>query len=66
MAGRVVVVTDSTAYLPDGVADRLSIRVVPLQVVLGGRSGTEGDEDASIHALRKELASFGAVRVLVK
>ena len=27
---------------------------------------TEEDEDASIHALRKELASFGAVRVLVK
>jgi DegV family protein with EDD domain len=39
---RVVVVTDSTAYLPDGLADRLSIRVVPLRVVLGGRSGTEG------------------------
>jgi DegV family protein with EDD domain len=42
MAGRVVVVTDSTAYLPDGLADRLSIRVVPLQVVLGGRAGAEG------------------------
>jgi DegV family protein with EDD domain len=44
MAGRVVVVTDSTAYLPAGLADRLSIRVVPLQVVLGGRAGAEGDE----------------------
>jgi DegV family protein with EDD domain len=44
MGGRVAVVTDSTAYLPDGLADRLSIRVVPLQVVLGGRSGAEGDE----------------------
>jgi DegV family protein with EDD domain len=42
MAGRVVVVTDSTAYLPEGLADRLSIRVVRLQVVLGGRSGAEG------------------------
>lgn len=42
MAGRVVVVTDSTAYLPEGLADRLSIRVVRLQVVLGGRSGYEG------------------------
>ena len=31
-----------------------------------GKPGTEEDEDASIHALRKELASFGAVRVLVK
>jgi DegV family protein with EDD domain len=44
MGGRVVVVTDSTAYLPDGLADQLSVRVVPLQVVLGGRSGAEGSE----------------------
>jgi DegV family protein with EDD domain len=44
MGGRVAVVTDSTAYLPDGLADRLSIEVVPLQVVLGGRSGAEGSE----------------------
>jgi DegV family protein with EDD domain len=44
MGGRVVVVTDSTAYLPDGVADDLGVRVVPLQVVLGGRSGAEGRE----------------------
>jgi DegV family protein with EDD domain len=44
MGGRVVVVTDSTAYLPDGLADELSVRVVPLQVVLGGRSGAEGSE----------------------
>ena len=36
MGGRVVVVTDSTAYLPVGLADELSVRVVPLQVVLGG------------------------------
>jgi DegV family protein with EDD domain len=44
MGRRVVVVTDSTAYLPEGLAERLSIRVVPLQVVLGGRPGYEGDE----------------------
>jgi len=44
MGGRIVVVTDSTAYLPDGIADRLSVRVVPLQVVLGGRSGAEGTQ----------------------
>jgi DegV family protein with EDD domain len=44
MGGRVAVVTDSTAYLPDGVAERLAVRVVPLQVVLGGRSGAEGSE----------------------
>jgi len=44
MAGRVAVVTDSTAYLPAGLADRLSIRVVPLEVIVGGRAGIEGDE----------------------
>jgi DegV family protein with EDD domain len=44
MGGPVVVVTDSTAYLPAGLADELSVRVVPLQVVLGGRSGAEGSE----------------------
>ena len=44
MGGRVVVVTDSTAYLPYGVAERLAVPVVPLQVVLGGRSGAEGTE----------------------
>lgn len=44
MGGRVVVVTDSTAYLPDGLAEELSVRVVPLQVILGGRSGAEGTE----------------------
>jgi DegV family protein with EDD domain len=44
MGRRVVVVTDSTAYLPSGLADELSVRVVPLQVVLGSRSGAEGTE----------------------
>ncbi|MBK5306583.1 MAG: DegV family protein [Frankiaceae bacterium] len=41
---RVAVVTDSTAYLPDGVADKHDVGVVPLHVVLGLRSGTEGIE----------------------
>lgn len=41
---RVAVVTDSTAYLPEGVADKYDVRVVPLHVVLGGWSGTEGLE----------------------
>ena len=40
----VAVVTDSTAYLPDGVAEKLSIGVVPLHVVLGLRTGAEGVE----------------------
>ena len=41
---RVAVVTDSTAYLPDGVADKYDVRVVPLHVVLGAWSGAEGLE----------------------
>lgn len=38
---KVAVVTDSTAYLPDGVADKYDVVVVPLHVVLGGWSGKE-------------------------
>ncbi len=38
----VAVVTDSTAYLPSGVAERRRIRVVPLEVRLGDRVGREG------------------------
>jgi DegV family protein with EDD domain len=41
---RVAVVTDSTAYLPPGIADKHEIGVVPLHVVLGLRSGAEGVE----------------------
>ena len=44
MSGRVAVVTDSTAYLPGGVAGPLDVTVVPLQVVLGGVAGAEGTE----------------------
>ena len=44
MGGRVAVVTDSTAYLPDGLAGPLCVTVVPLQVVLGGVAGAEGSE----------------------
>ena len=43
--GRVAVVTDSTAYLPASFASGL--RVVPLQVVLDGRSRAEGLEVTS-------------------
>jgi DegV family protein with EDD domain len=38
----VAVVTDSTAYLPAGVAEEREIRVVPLEVRLGQRVGREG------------------------
>jgi fatty acid kinase fatty acid binding subunit len=40
----VAVITDSTSYLPPGVAESLGIRVVPLQVELDGRLGREGSE----------------------
>jgi DegV family protein with EDD domain len=38
----VAVVTDSTAYLPDELTEGYGIHVVPLYVVLAGRSGREG------------------------
>ena len=42
MSERVAIVTDSTAYLPDEVVQLHGIRVVPLQVVIGGTSYDEG------------------------
>ena len=44
LTGHVAVVTDSTAYLPPAAAEQLGITVVPLQVVLEGRSYAEGTE----------------------
>ena len=41
-SGHVAVVTDSTAYLPPGMADEFAIRVVPLRVTIGNRTGTDG------------------------
>jgi DegV family protein with EDD domain len=38
----VAVVTDSTAHLPEGFADRHAVRVVPLHVVMGDRAGLDG------------------------
>ena len=38
----VAVVTDSTAHLPEGFADRHSITVIPLHVLIDGRSGLDG------------------------
>ena len=38
----VVVVTDSTAYLPPELTEGYGIHVVPLYVILPGRSGREG------------------------
>ena len=51
---RVTIVTDSTASLPDGVAEGLGIVVVPLQVVIGATSYDEGvaTSDMVAEALR--------------
>jgi DegV family protein with EDD domain len=49
---RVVVVTDSTAYLPPGVADEYGVRVVPLRVSIGSRTGTDGIEVSSAEVTR--------------
>lgn len=43
MSGHVVVVTDSTAYLPRAQAEAADVIVVPVQVVLGGESYDETD-----------------------
>jgi fatty acid kinase fatty acid binding subunit len=40
----VSVVTDSTAYLPASLIERYDIQIVPLYVVLAGRSGREGSD----------------------
>jgi DegV family protein with EDD domain len=42
----VVVVTDSTAYLPEGFADRQAVAVVPLHVLVQQDSGPDGGLDA--------------------
>ena len=54
--GSVAVVTDSTAYLPAGLAERVGVGVVPLHVVLGRRTGIEGVQvapDEVARALRE-------------
>jgi DegV family protein with EDD domain len=56
MAGQTVVVTDSTACLPPERAADAGITVVPLQVVIGAQSYTEGTPQARaalMDALRK-------------
>ncbi|MDT4983277.1 MAG: fatty acid kinase fatty acid binding subunit, partial [Pseudonocardiales bacterium] len=58
-AQRVAVVTDSTAWLPDGVTESLGVRVVPLRVTIGARTATDGvdvtADDVAI-ALRAKVA----------
>jgi DegV family protein with EDD domain len=57
----VAVVTDSTAYLPAGLAARYGIEVVPLYVVLAGRSGREGSDVTSAEVARSLAARGGHV-----
>ena len=54
----VAVVTDSTAYLPDG-PEALGVRVVPLRVQLGARTATDGVDVTPaevVAALREKIA----------
>ncbi|GAA0584378.1 DegV family protein [Actinomadura livida] len=43
MGSAVAVVTDSTAYLPPGLAERHGLTVVPLQIAVGGTTRDEDD-----------------------
>jgi DegV family protein with EDD domain len=47
MSGHVVLVTDSTAYLPAAQALAAGVTVVPVQIVLGGESRDETDVSSS-------------------
>jgi fatty acid kinase fatty acid binding subunit len=49
---RVAVVTDSTAYLPPGVADKYGVSVVPLRVTIGTRTGADGIDVSSADVTR--------------
>ncbi|MGY1844382.1 DegV family protein [Modestobacter sp. SYSU DS0875] len=57
----VAVVTDSTAYLPAEVVAELGIEVVPLYVVLAGRSGCEGSDVTSTEVARALAVRGGHV-----
>jgi DegV family protein with EDD domain len=54
----VAVVTDSTAYLPDELVEQYRIEVVPLYVVLAGRSGREG-RDIGPQEVARALSTRG-------
>lgn len=57
----VAVVTDSTGYLPDGLADRSGIRVVPIHVAVDGVASFDGI-DLSAAELVAALGRRAAVR----
>jgi DegV family protein with EDD domain len=61
VAGRIAVVTDSTSYLPPGLAGQFSVTVVPLHVTLNGRSAVEGVEVSPQDVARALAERRGAV-----
>ncbi len=61
MAGRTVVVTDSTAMVPPEVALERGIVVVPLQVVIGATVYDEGAEGATPELVAQALKDFRPV-----
>ena len=61
MAGRTVVVTDSTASLPPEVAQERGIVVVPLQVVIGATVYDEGADGATPELVAQALKDFRPV-----
>jgi DegV family protein with EDD domain len=61
MAGRTVVVTDSTASLPLEVAQERGIVVVPLQVVIGATVYDEGADGATPELVAQALKDFRPV-----
>jgi DegV family protein with EDD domain len=61
MAGRTVVVTDSTASLPPEVAEERGIVVVPLQVVIGATVYEEGADGATPAMVAQALRDFRPV-----
>jgi DegV family protein with EDD domain len=61
VGGRIAVVTDSTSYLPPGLAGQLLVTVVPLHVTLNGRSGVEGVEVHPADVARALAERRGAV-----
>lgn len=60
-SGSVVVVTDSTASLPSGVAAERGIVVVPLQVVIGANAYDEGSDEATPDRVAEALRDFRPV-----
>ncbi|MDX6358741.1 MAG: fatty acid kinase fatty acid binding subunit [Nocardioidaceae bacterium] len=61
MAGRTVIVTDSTASLPADVAAARGIVVVPLQVVIGATVYDEGADGATPELVAEALKAFKPV-----